>query len=158
MGMKGGGANLIYLAKRAANSPAEMDQMTKMMELNRMKAMNPQLYMLVMQIVRSDQGGRADPMNPMQSPPSQQKPERRAAHVSGRNVTYASYIAELKKKSSGLRWEEYGSGKATRSYRSHRRKRVLEQSSHQGSMVMSPRAYLPFHHMDTYSELPPEWA
>lgn len=81
MGMKGGGANLIYLAKRAANSLKEMDQMTKMMELNRMKAMNPQLYMLVMQIVRSDQGSQADPMNPMQSPLPQQKPERRAAHV-----------------------------------------------------------------------------
>jgi len=81
MGMKGGGANLIYLAKRAANSLKDMDQMTKMMELNKMKAMNPQLYMLVMQIVRSDTGSQADPLSATQSPLPEQKPERRAAHV-----------------------------------------------------------------------------
>lgn len=81
MGMKGGGANLLYLAKRAANSLKDMDQMTKMMELNKMKAMNPQLYMLVMQIVRSETGSQADPLNPQQSPLPQQKPERRDAHV-----------------------------------------------------------------------------
>ena len=79
--MKGGGANLLYLAKRAANSLKDMDQMTKMMELNKMKAMNPQLYMLVMQIVRSETGSQADPLNPQQSPLPEQKPERRDAHV-----------------------------------------------------------------------------
>jgi hypothetical protein len=80
-GMKGGGANLLYLAKRAANTIQDLDQMTKMMELNRMKATNPQLYMLVAQILRSQQGSQADPLNAAQSPMPEQRPSRRAAPV-----------------------------------------------------------------------------
>lgn len=81
MGLKGGGANLIYLAKRAAVTIEKMDPMQRIQELNRMKATNPQLYMLVMNIMRSKQGSQADPMNAMQSPLPQQKPSRRAAPV-----------------------------------------------------------------------------
>lgn len=80
-GQTGGGANLLYLAKRAANSLEDMDQMTKMMELNRMKATNPQLYMLVMQIVRDQQGSQADPLDASQSPIPEQRPTRRASPV-----------------------------------------------------------------------------
>ena len=80
-GMKGGGANLLYLAKRAANSLEDLDPMTKMMELNRMKATNPQLYMLVQQIVRDSKGSQADPLNAAQSPMPEQRPTRRAAPV-----------------------------------------------------------------------------
>jgi hypothetical protein len=81
MGMKGGGANLLYLAKRAANALEDMDQMTKMMELSRMQASNPQLYMLVINIIRSQQGSQANPLDASQSPLPEQKPSRRAAPV-----------------------------------------------------------------------------
>lgn len=80
-GMTGGGANLVYLAKRAANALKNMDQMTQIVELNRMKASNPQLYMLVQQVIRSGQGNQNNPLDAQQSPLPQQKPERRASHV-----------------------------------------------------------------------------
>lgn len=80
-GLKGGGMNLLYLAKRAMNALNDMDQMTKMTELNRMKALNPQLYMLVMQIAQSGKGSQVNPLNPLQAKLPEQKPERRAAHV-----------------------------------------------------------------------------
>jgi hypothetical protein len=80
-GMKGGGANLLYLAKRAANQLEKMDMSTKSMELSRMKATNPQLFMLVQRIVLDQKGSQADPLNAAQSPPPQQRPTRRAAPV-----------------------------------------------------------------------------
>ena len=80
-GQKGGGANLLYLAKRAAVALKEQDQMTQMMELNRMKTTNPQLYMLVMQIMRSEKGSQANPLDAAQSPMPEQKPSRREAPV-----------------------------------------------------------------------------
>jgi hypothetical protein len=81
MGLKGGGMNLLYLAKRAANALKDQDKMTQMMELNRMKATNPQLYMLVIQIINSKQGSQENPMDASQSPLPEQKPSRRAASV-----------------------------------------------------------------------------
>ena len=81
MGMKGGGANLLYLAKRAAAAIEKLDPLNKMTELNRMKGANPQLYSLVIQIIQKGQGSQADPLNAMQSPMPQQKPSRRAAPV-----------------------------------------------------------------------------
>ena len=80
-GMTGGGANLLYLAKRAANALEKQDPMTKMMELNRMKATNPQLYMLVQQIMRSNVGSQANPLDANQSPLPEQRPTRRVAPV-----------------------------------------------------------------------------
>jgi hypothetical protein len=80
-GQKGGGANLLYLAKRAAMALEKQDEMTKMVELNRMKTTNPQLYMLVMQIVRSQKGSQANPLDAAQSPMPEQKPSRRADPV-----------------------------------------------------------------------------
>ena len=80
-GQKGGGMNLLYLAKRAANALKDQDKMTQMMELNRMKATNPQLYMLVMQIIRDGQGSQANPMDASQSPMPEQKPSRRVDPV-----------------------------------------------------------------------------
>lgn len=81
MGLQGGGANLIYLAKRAAATLNKMDPLTKMGELNKMKGANPQLYSLVIQMMQADKGSQADPLNPVQSPMPQQKPTRRAAPV-----------------------------------------------------------------------------
>ena len=80
-GQKGGGMNLLYLAKRAANALQKQDKMTQMMELNRMKATNPQLYMLVMQIIQDGQGSQANPLDASQSPLPEQKPSRRVAPV-----------------------------------------------------------------------------
>lgn len=80
-GQKGGGMNLLYLAKRAANALEKQDKMTQMMELNRMKATNPQLYMLVMQVIQDKQGSQENPMDPGQAPLPEQKPTRRAAPV-----------------------------------------------------------------------------
>ena len=81
MGQQGGGVNLLYLAARAVTRLKEMDDMTRNMELNKMKTTNPQLYMLVMQKMRSETGSQADPLDPVQSPLPQQKPTRRAASV-----------------------------------------------------------------------------
>lgn len=90
MGMQGGGVNLLYLAGRAANRLKELDEPTRMMELEKMKGLNPQLFMLVMQILRRGNavtgiagsgGSQEDPLNAMQSPLPEQKPTRRAAPV-----------------------------------------------------------------------------
>lgn len=81
MGQQGGGVNLLYLAAQAANRLKEMDEMTKSMELNKMKATNPQLYMLVIKKLSSEKGSQADPLDPTQSPLPEQKPSRRAAPV-----------------------------------------------------------------------------
>lgn len=90
MGQRGGGANLIYLAGRAANTIKDMDQMSQNMELNKMRGMNPQLYMLVMQILRKGPavpgiagsgGSQADPLDAVQSPLPEQKPSRRPSSV-----------------------------------------------------------------------------
>lgn len=85
MGMQGGGANLLYLARRAVNQLNQIEQTggpaAKMGELNRMKATNPQLYSLVIQMMNDSAGSQADPLNPLQSPLPQQKPERKASPV-----------------------------------------------------------------------------
>jgi hypothetical protein len=81
MGMKGGGANLLYLAKRAALSVKDLPPLDKAMALNKMKAGNPQLYSLVIQIVQSQKGSQADPLDATQSPMPTQKPTRRPAPV-----------------------------------------------------------------------------
>ena len=73
--------NLVYLAKRAAATIKQMDQMDQIVELNRMKATNPQLWMLVMQMIRSDKGDQSNPMSAAQNPLPEQKPPRAAASV-----------------------------------------------------------------------------
>lgn len=81
MGQRGGGANLLYLAGRAANSIKKLQPMEQMAELNKMKAMNPQLYMLVLQKVKSEKGSQEDPLDAMQSPLPEVKPSRRMSSV-----------------------------------------------------------------------------
>lgn len=80
LGMQGGGLNLVYLAKRALNGLSE-DMGTRQMELEKMRMGNPQIYMLVMQMMRSQQGSQENPLDPLQSPLPEQKPTRRAASV-----------------------------------------------------------------------------
>ena len=81
MGAQGGGVNLLYLAARAAARLKEMEPNERMAELERMKSLNPQLYMLVIQKLRRETGSQADPLDPNQSPLPEQKPSRRAAPV-----------------------------------------------------------------------------
>jgi hypothetical protein len=81
MGQKGGGYNLLYLAKRAANQIQKIEKeqgaMAANMELNRVRMGNPQLGNLVLQIIQQKRGSQADPLSAMQSPQPQQKPSRR---------------------------------------------------------------------------------
>jgi hypothetical protein len=73
--------NLLYLARRAVAALQQKDEGTKFAELEQMKMANPQLYALVIRMLQKEQGSQADPLNPVQSPLPQQKPERRASHV-----------------------------------------------------------------------------
>jgi hypothetical protein len=81
MGMKGGGFNLLYMARRAYNAIQKADPMQKTQELNRLKMGSPQIYSLVMQMVMKDQGSQTNPLDPMQSPMPQMKPERKSSPV-----------------------------------------------------------------------------
>lgn len=81
MGTKGGGANLLYLARRAATHLESMDELGKNTELDRMKMAEPQLYSLVLQLLRSSKGSQENPLDAVQSPLPQQRPSRRAASV-----------------------------------------------------------------------------
>lgn len=81
MGQQGGGANLMYLARRAATHLQQMDEASKYSALENMKAANPNLYMLVVRIIQREKGSQSDPLNPTQSPLPQQRPSRRAAPV-----------------------------------------------------------------------------
>lgn len=81
MGMKGGGANLVYLATRAASELQGLDDASRYAELGRMQGASPQLYQLVIQVLNSRKGGQANPLDPTQSPLPQQKPSRRSLSV-----------------------------------------------------------------------------
>jgi hypothetical protein len=79
MGQKGGGFNLLYLAKRAANAIKKMDPNQGQIELSKMRMQNPQLGNLVWQILQREKGSQSDPLDPMQSPQPLLKPSRRAS-------------------------------------------------------------------------------
>jgi hypothetical protein len=76
MGLKGGGFNLLYLARRAATKLEEADPMSRSTQLNSMKVSNPQLYMLVLNILQSATGSQVDKLNPQQYVPPKNKPPR----------------------------------------------------------------------------------
>lgn len=73
----GGNFNLLYLARRAATQLSKLPDMQKYTELMKMRGENPQLYMLVNQLLQSEQGAQADALNPLQSPLPELKPSRR---------------------------------------------------------------------------------
>jgi len=83
MGQKGGGYNLQYLAKRAANQIEKIEKeqgpMQANMELNKLRMGNPQLGSLVLQILNQQRGSQENPLDAIQSPQPQQKPTRRIA-------------------------------------------------------------------------------
>lgn len=76
MGQQQGGLNVMALARRAVSQLNKLDEMSKQIELMKMKGSNPQLYTLVLQILFSEQGSQADALDPTQSPLAQQKPPR----------------------------------------------------------------------------------
>lgn len=79
MGQKGGGANLLYLARRAASELGKGDEASKNMALAKMKMTSPQLYSLVLQTLQRQQGSQANPLSPTQSPLPSVRPSRRAS-------------------------------------------------------------------------------
>lgn len=81
MGLKGGGMNLLSLARRAYTAIEKKDAMTRTTDLNQLKMGQPQIYSLVMQMMMKDRGSQANPLDPLQSPLPTQKPTRRAAPV-----------------------------------------------------------------------------
>lgn len=80
-GLQGGGMNILYLAKRAAETLSQMPEAQKYSALNKMKMESPQLYMVVIRLLQSEKGSQEDPLNPMQSPMPEQKPSRRPSPV-----------------------------------------------------------------------------
>lgn len=84
-GQKGGGFNLLYLAKRAANQLQKVEKeqgaMAANMELNKLRMGNPQLGNLVLQIMQQKRGSQEDPLNALQSPQPVQRPSRRPSSV-----------------------------------------------------------------------------
>jgi hypothetical protein len=79
MGLKGGGYNLLYLARRAATSLQGVPEAQKYSELSKMKMSSPQLYQLVLQLIQSETGSQANPLDPIQSPQPELKPTRRTS-------------------------------------------------------------------------------
>jgi hypothetical protein len=67
----------LYLARRAATHLENLDEMTKNIELLKMKGKNPQLYGLTLQLLQDAKGSQTDPLNPGQSPLPEIKPPRR---------------------------------------------------------------------------------
>jgi len=67
----------LYLARRAATHFEKMDEMTKNIELIKMKGKNPQLYGLTVQLLQDAKGSQTDPLDPGQSPMPDIKPPRR---------------------------------------------------------------------------------
>jgi hypothetical protein len=80
LGQKGGGYNLLYLAKRAANQIKkvgdEQGESAMMMEINKVRMSNPQLGNLVLQIINQNRG--PSPLD-AKTPQPTQRPTRRAS-------------------------------------------------------------------------------
>lgn len=77
----GSGYNLLYVARRVATALEDKDEVSRQADLEIMKGVNPQLYLLVNQLISSSKGSQANPLNPLQSPLPQQKPPRRLDQI-----------------------------------------------------------------------------
>jgi len=73
--------NPVYLARRAATHLEKLDEITKNIELIKMKGSNPQLYGMTLQMLQDAKGSQTNPLDPMQSPLPQIKPPRRKPAV-----------------------------------------------------------------------------
>jgi len=68
---------MTYVAKRAAAYLSKLDPDSQSQGLSRMSAANPELFQMVQQILMSRTGQQANPMNAMQMPLPDKKPQRR---------------------------------------------------------------------------------
>lgn len=66
-----------YIARRVATHLQDTDEMTKNIELLKMRGKNPQLYQNVLQIMQDAKGSQTNPLDPLQSPLPEIKPPRR---------------------------------------------------------------------------------
>lgn len=74
---QGAGMDPLYLARRVATALEQKDELTRQADLMNMRGQNPQLYLLVNQMLNSAKGSQEDPLNPLQSPLPEQRPPRR---------------------------------------------------------------------------------
>lgn len=72
-----GGFNPLYLARRVATALEEKDELTRQGDLMSLRQQNPQLYLLVQQLLSSAKGSQENPLDPLQSPLPEQRPPRR---------------------------------------------------------------------------------
>lgn len=67
----------MYLARRVATALEQKDEMSRQGDLMNMRGQNPQLYLLVNQMLSSAKGSQTNPLDPLQSPLPEQRPPRR---------------------------------------------------------------------------------
>jgi len=80
MDARGGGADLMTLARRAVsylNKVAQTDSEEANRMVKFMRVRNPQMFSLVAQILQQQRGGNENPLNPLQQPMPEQRPPRR---------------------------------------------------------------------------------
>lgn len=74
---QGNNLDPMYLARRVATALEQKDEMSRQGDLMNMRGQNPQLYLLVNQMLSSAKGSQTDPLDPLQSPLPEQRPPRR---------------------------------------------------------------------------------
>ncbi len=77
MSQAGGQMNILYLARRAATQIGKMEPMARQLAIMDMRASQPQLHKIVVQLMASEQGSQENPLDPLQKPMPDQKPPRR---------------------------------------------------------------------------------
>ncbi len=74
---QGNNLDPMYLARRTATALEQKDELSRQGDLMNMRSQNPQLYLLVNQLLSSAKGSQTDPLDPLQSPLPEQRPPRR---------------------------------------------------------------------------------
>ncbi len=77
MAAQQGGLDALAVARRVATYLEQVDEMTRQSQLQKMKGINPQLYLMVNQMISAGHGSQANPLDPLQSPLPEFKPPRR---------------------------------------------------------------------------------
>lgn len=77
MAARQGGLDAGAVARRIVTYLEELDETSRQAELQKMKGINPQLYLMVNQMLMAGRGSQANPLNPLQSPLPEIKPPRR---------------------------------------------------------------------------------
>lgn len=77
MAARQGGLDAGAVARRIVTYFEGLDEMSRQAELMDLRGKNPQLYLLVNQMLQAGKGSQANPLNPLQSPLPEIKPPRR---------------------------------------------------------------------------------